>query len=256
MEDSLFKKILMASGSLFLFVVSLFILFNGLGNPWFKNIKAEITNQPSARIISVDAEGKVTVKPDIALIDLSVVAQGKTVKAVTQEGNVKMTAVIDTVKKLGIDSKDIASTRYSLYPNYTYPQNQSPQLSDYTLIQDIRVKVRVLDTVEGVLDAGIAAGANQVGQLSFDIDDPSAVKKQAWEMAFKIAKEKALEMASAADVRLGRVVTFSEGSGYQPPVYANYRLDLMAEKADSVGASIEPGSQDIMVNVSVTYEIE
>jgi hypothetical protein len=255
MENSLTKKILMVTASIFLLTVSYCVVSNQFKTQWFKNIKAEITSQPYARTVTVSAEGKVNVKPDIAIANLSVVTQGKTVKAVTQEGNTKMAAVIEAVKKLSIDSKDVTSTQYNLYPQYSYPDNQVAQLSGYSLNQDIQIKVRNLENVENVLDAGIAAGANQVGQLSFDIDDPSGVKKEARQQAFTTAKEKALEMANAAGVKLGRVVTFSEDQGYQQPVYANYSMDMMA-KSESAGAAIEPGSKEMNISVSVTYEIE
>lgn len=256
MENSFAKKLLMYAGSLFLVAAAICILYTILQPRWFQNIKAEITNQPYARTITVSADGKVTTKPDIALIDLSVVSQGKTVKAVTQDGNVKMSQVIDAVKKLGIESKDIASTQYNLYPNYVYPQNASPRIDGYNLTQNIQVKVRKLDQVDDVLDTGITAGANQVGQLTFDIDDPSSVKKQAREKAFVIAKEKALEMAKAAGVNLGRVVTFSENEGYQPPMFANYAMEAKSMAGAIPSPSIEPGSKEMSLSISVTYEIE
>ena len=233
------------------------ILWQITGPSWFKNIKAEITNQPYARTITVDGEGKVTAKPDIAIVNLSVVSQGKNVKQVTLGGNQKMTDVINSVKALGVDVKDVQTSSYSLYPDYAYPENQQPQIRGYSLNQGITIKVRKLDTVDDVLDAGIKAGANQVGQLSFDIDEDSALKKDARDMAFKKAREKADQMASAAGVKVGRVITFSE-SGYNPPmpVYGGYDM-AYATKAEAVPApSIEPGSQELKVNVSVTYEIE
>lgn len=257
MDNSLPKKFLMIMAGLFLAVAAICIAYNGLARPgWYRNIKAEITNQPYARTITVDAEGKVTSKPDIALIDLSVVVQGKTVKEVTKAGNVSMSQVIDAVKKLGIESKDIASTQYNLYPNYVYPDNRSPRIDGYNLTQNIQVKVRNLDQVDDVLDTGISAGANQVGQLTFDIDDPSALKKQAREKAFTAAKDKAKEMADAAGVSLGRVVTFSEGTGYQPPIFANYAMKAMSADSGAPAPSIEPGSKELNLTVSVTYEIE
>jgi uncharacterized protein len=257
MENTFAKKFLMTMAGLFLAVAAICMIYGVIRPGWYRNIKAEITNQPYARTITVTADGKVTSKPDIALIDLSVVSQSKTVKAVTQDGNVKMGLVIDAVKKLGIEAKDITSTQYNLYPNYVYPQNASPKIDGYNLTQDIQVKVRNLDIVDDVLDAGITAGANQIGQLTFDIDDPSALKAQARDKAFVTAKEKALQMTKAAGVTLGRVVTFSEDAGYQPPIFANYAMKAM----DSVGSaapapSIEPGSKELDLSISVTYEIE
>ncbi len=257
MDNSFAKKFLMVVAGLFLAVAGFVMVYKTLQPGWYQNIKAEITSQPYARTITVTADGKVTTKPDIALIDLSVVTQNKTVKSVTQDGNVKMGLVIDAVKKLGIDSKDITSTQYNLYPNYTYPQNASPKIDGYNLTQNIHVKIRDLNIVDDVLVAGVDAGANQVGQLTFDIDDPSAIKAQARDLAFVTAKEKALQMAKAAGVSLGRVVTFSENEGYQPPIFANYAMKAMDSAGAAVPApTIEPGSQEMTLSISVTYEIE
>lgn len=248
-------QLLMVMASVFLGVAAFGVIYAALQPGWYRNIKAEITSQPYARTVTVSAEGTIYSKPDIALISLSVVSKGKTVKAVTQDGNNKMNAVIDTVKTLGVEPKDITSTDYSLYPEYFYPENKPPYLIGYQLRQQIQVKIRELELVEDVLDAGVNAGANQVGQLSFDIDDPTQIKKEAREKAFEAAKEKAKEMAKAAGVKLGRVVTFSESDGYYPPVFANYMMEAKV-MADSESASIEPGSKKMNLTVSVTYEIE
>lgn len=78
-----------------------------------------------------------------------------------------MTQVINAVKNLGVESKDITSSRYNLYPNYTYLDRQTPKITGYSLSQDIQVKIRDLEKVDDILDSGINAGANQIGQLTF-----------------------------------------------------------------------------------------
>jgi uncharacterized protein YggE len=169
-----------------------------------------------------------------------------------------MTAVIEAVKGKDVDKKDITTSQYSLNPEYIYPDRMTPQISGYKLYQSITVKIRDLKNVEDVLSAGLAAGSNQIGQLRFDIDDTSSVKKEAREIAFAKAKQKAKEMADAAGVKLGKVVTFSEGYDYYPQPMYNYKTSIglggVAESYDS--ATIEPGSKEMTMNVSVTYEIE
>jgi uncharacterized protein YggE len=246
----------MVCAGLFFLAVTGMVVWQITGPSWFKNIKAEITNQPYARTVTVDGEGKVTAKPDIAMLNLSVVSQGKTVKQVTLDGNEKMTLIINEVKKLGVEDKDVQTSSYNLYPDYAYPENQSPQIKSYSLNQGIAVKVRKLDTVDDVLDAAMKAGANQVGQLSFDIDEDSALKKEARDMAFKKAREKAEQMASAAGVKIGRVITFSEGYSPAVPIYPQYDMAYAAKNEMAPAPSIEPGSKELTVTVSVTYEIE
>jgi len=258
MDNSLSKHIAMYAVAAFFIAATISLLSTLFGSSaWFKNIKAEVTSQPYARTITVSAEGKITARPDIALVELAVVSEGLTVKAVTKDGNEKMAKVIDSVKKLGIEDKDITSTQYNLYPKYNYEGNRSPKIIGYTLNQEISVKVRDLEKVEDVLDTGINSGANQVGQLRFDIDDMTKIKKEAREKAFTAAKEKAEDMANAAGVKLGRVVTFYEDGGYAPPMYANYAMEAKSmDSAVSMATSIEPGSKELNLSVSVTYEIE
>lgn len=257
MENQNAKNALLVTAAIFLICSSVFVAYNMFQTPWYKNLKIEATNQPYARTISVDGEGKITAKPDIALVSLSVVNQGFKVPDVTKEGNTKMNSVIESIKKLGVESKDITSTQYNLYPQYAYPENKSPQITGYSLTQEIQIKVRDLNKVDEVLDAGTTAGANQIGQLTFDIDDASKIKNEARGKAFSAAREKAEAMASAAGVKLGRVVTFSEGyMNPYPPMYANYAMDMAKSEAGSVAPTIEPGSKELAINVSVTYEIE
>ncbi|MFA5829237.1 MAG: SIMPL domain-containing protein [Candidatus Gracilibacteria bacterium] len=250
------KRFIYYSGSLFLLMAMVVMIWQMTGPTWFKNIKAEITSQPYARTVTVSADGKVNVKPDIAQIQLSVVSKGLTVKQITADNNQKMNGIIGAMKKLGVEDKDILTSQYDLNPDYDYTTGGRKFLG-YNLTQAITVKVRKLESVDDVLDSAVKAGANEVGGLSFDIDDTGPIKKQAREKAFTMAKEKAAEMASAAGVRLGRVVTFSESTDSGVIPYRNFTMDAKVGAAESSSApSIQSGSKEMTVSVSVTYEIE
>ncbi|MCC7432027.1 SIMPL domain-containing protein [Candidatus Peregrinibacteria bacterium] len=255
-----------SAGILFL-LLSVWVGMQIWGNPWYKNIRAEFTAAPYSRTITVEGDGKVTVKPDLAMISLSVASVGKTVKEVTDDNNKKMTAIINAVKSLGVKSEDIMTTGYDLYPQYDYytpvldnkvpAVPQAPKILGYNLNQSVSIKIRDLSKSDDILQKGVDAGANQIGALSFDLDDSSNVKKEARKMAFDKARDKAEQMATAAGVKIGKVVTFSEGynGGYMPQ-YANYAMKTMDSAEGSVAPSVEAGSKEFTVNVSVTYEIE
>ena len=98
-------------------------------------------------------------------------------------------------------------------------------------------------------------GANQIGGLSFTIDEPEQLRQQAREKALQNAKEKAEALAKVAGVKLGKLVSFEEYANNQAyPIYRDYALE-----AKGVGGGetpeIEPGSQDIIINVTATYEV-
>ncbi len=262
------KKIVAVTASALFLVITIFVGMQVWGNPWYKNIRAEFTSTPYAKTITVEGEGKITVKPDIAKVSLSVASAGKTVAEVTADNNTKMNAVINQLKLLGIKAADIQTTAYSLYPQYDYgnpvmdrggyvpTKPVTPKILGYNLNQTVLVKIRDLAKADQVLDKGIAAGANEVGSLTFDLDDASNVKKEARTMAFQKAREKAQDMATAAGVSLGNVITFSENTYGGGMPYANFAMKAMDSVVESAPSpAIEPGSQEFTINVSVTYEI-
>lgn len=216
-------------------------------------------------VITLSAEGKVTAIPDIALVSLSVVSQAKNVADVTKENTRKMNAIVEAVKGMGVDAKDIKTTGYYLNPQYenqiiTYDRpttTQPPKIVGYSLEQSLEIKVRQTDKAGDLIQKGTDLGANQVGQLTFTIDDPEELKSQARELALKKATEKARALATQAGVELGKVTNFSEDNFNYPNVYsakADYGMGgAVAEAAPA--PSLQPGSQDVTVNVSVTFEI-
>lgn len=208
------------------------------------------------RTIIVSGEGKTVLVPNIATISFSVVSEGKDVVALQNGNNQKINDAIAFVKNLGIAAGDISTTGYNLSPKYEYDNKLHHSYIDgYNLTQTVVVKVRNLDKVAEVLGGLPGIGINQITGPNFAVDDMNKNLKEARAAAFKDAYEKAKELATLNNVRLGRIVTFNESQGGMPP-------PIMFEKAASMSAdggvrpTIEKGSEEVTVNVSVTYEIK
>lgn len=202
--------------------------------------------------IAISAEGKVTALPDIATISVGVQTENKAVSAAQKENSTKMNAIIEKVKSFGVASEDIKTSNYSIYPQYDYVNGRQIERG-YMVTQNIDVKVRNLDKIGDILAAVGDLGANQVGGVSFTIDEPEDLRQQARLKALEAAKKKAQALADAAGVKLGKVVGFSENEGYVPsPMY--YAKDAAMGMGGGT-PSIQSGSQDVIVNVTVLYEI-
>jgi len=205
--------------------------------------------------ISIQAEGKVTALPDIAMISIGVQTEKKTVAEAQQVNSTKMNAIIDKLQQLGIAKEDIQTTNYSIYPTYDYPNGQQVARG-YQINQSVDVKVRKLDSISEILAAAGTLGANQVGGVTFTIDDPEALRQQARLKGLEAAKKKAQDLAAAAGVKLGKVVGFSESSSSpQPPIFYAKDMALGMGGAPSAAPNVQPGSQDVIVDVTVQYEI-
>lgn len=218
-------------------------------------------------VISVSGEGEVFAAPDIATFTFSVVEEGKNVKDAQAKVTQKMDAILASIKKLGIEDKDVKTVDFSAYPKYEYNQiacitTPCPPgkqvLVGYEINQTISVKVRKIDDAGKAIDATTSAGASNVGALSFTIDDQDALKREARQKAITDAKGKADALAKDLGVRLVRIVNFSEnGNGGFYPVM--YKADMAMGRGGAVAESaptLPTGENKIMSSVSITYEIQ
>lgn len=210
-----------------------------------------------ARVINVSAEGKAVVSPDVVNLSFSIVSEGKDPEKLQNDNNAKINAAINFVKEQGIDAKDIKTAGYNLVPRYEYDEKRRTSfISGYTLTQTVLIKVRDLNRVAKILSGLPERGINQIGALSFDIDDPDKFLNKARQDAFEKALAKAKSMASQNGVRIRRVINFGEFSGgFPPPIPLEAAALGRGGPAPVVQPSIEPGSQEVKVQVNVTYEI-
>ena len=211
----------------------------------------------AARTLNISAEGKTTVSPDIAETSFSVVSRGQDPKRIAESNNKKVTVAIEFVKSQGVDAKDIKTTGYNLSPDYKYiEETQESVITGYTLTQTVRVKIRDLPKAAEIIGGLPPLGVNQIGGISFTVDEPEKFLKEAREDAFRKAKAKAEEIARESGVKLGRIVNVGEFmSG--PPVPYFYGKEGIGGGGDiaAVVPRIEPGTEELRVQVSLTYAI-
>ncbi len=206
------------------------------------------------RTISIMGEGKVTAIPDIALVSLGLSTQKTTVSEAQAENTKTINSLLDKLKALGIAKEDIQTVNYSIYPQYDYTNN-GQILRGYVVSQNVQVKIRQTDKVADVLKIAGDLNLNQIGGLTFSIDNPETYKQDARIKALQNAKEKADALAKVMNVKLGKVVSFSESeSGYNPPV--PYLAKSEATGLGGAAPTVEAGSQDITITATVTYELD
>lgn len=236
------------AGAVVLFFVLLFA-YTKLAGPLPLSLVTTITSDA----FSVTGEGKSTVSPDIAVVNVGVQANGSAVKQVQDELNRKMNAVSEAIKRVGVKSEDIQTSNYSIYPQYDY-QSGGQRIMGYQASSNLTIKVRDIDRTNEVIDGATAAGANQVGGISFDVDDKTKAQNEAREKAVAEAKRKAQDAARIAGFRLGTIVNYQESFGDQPrpiPLIAKEGVGIGGE----VPTQIEPGSSEIVVTVTLSYQI-
>lgn len=213
--------------------------------------------------ISVSGTGEVYAQPDLGVIDISVVTEKKTVAEAVSENANKMNAVISSVKSNGVSEKDLKTMNFSITPQYEYPKGTEVYgggrtLSGYEVSQRLEVKVRNLEKVGDIINGATSAGANEVGNLYFTIDEKDQFENAAKEEAIKKAKEMADIIAKQLGVKLVKISGFYENS-YAP--YSSMKEDSVLGMGGGVSSiaptpTIQTGENKITSNVTITYEIE
>ena len=204
----------------------------------------------------VSGDGKATGVPNTATISFGVTKQASTVADAQDQTNAAINSIMDKLKTLGIDTKNIKTTDYNVNPNYNFGNSQS--ISGYTVTQTVQVKVDPLDKVNKTLDAITAAGANLVGQVSFGFDDATQQKleDQARADAVKIAKAKAESLAKAAGIRLGSIINITENVNTPMPILMNTAAKVGLGAGESAQPSqVTPGENSITTTVTLSYQI-
>lgn len=229
----------------------LLLLFTRLFGPIPFSVNS-ITTQKSDTF-QVSGDGMVEVKPDVALVTVGVSANGPTVKAAQDQLNGAINKVSQAIKQLGVDDKDIKTTNYNINPTYDYLSG-SQRITGYTSSSNLSIKVRQIDKANAVIDAATQSGANQVGGVSFDVDNKDRAENEAREKAVSEAKKKAEQAAKIAGFKLGRIINYQENFGGYP-VPLPYALGTAESKVPTPQTQVEPGSTELRVTVTLSFEI-
>jgi uncharacterized protein YggE len=204
------------------------------------------------RVLRVGGEGRVSVKPDVAVVIAGVEVHGKLLAPTVAEASTRLRRVLDAVAKLGVQERDVQTARHDVQVERPWVEGRPGEITGYTVADEVRIRVRDLSKVGAVLDHVVQAGANAVRGLSFEREDPSTPRAEALGRAVAAARAKAEAMARAAGVTLGEVVAIDEGGGVRP--LPMVRADA-AKVMSAEGAPVAPGELEVSAEVSMTFAI-
>jgi uncharacterized protein YggE len=210
--------------------------------------------QPPQRTMNVSGTGQVTIKPDIAYINIGVHTEMPSASDAVAQNNTNSQAVIAALKAAGVAADDLQTTNFNIYPNNVAGPDGKTISTTYIVDNTVYVKVRDLTKLGAVLDAAVKAGANNVNSIQFDLVDKTKALSDARAAAVKAARAEADELAAAAGVTLGAIQTINYNENSPSPIFYGKGGGSLAVADTSVPVSA--GTMQISVNVSMTYEIK
>ena len=200
--------------------------------------------------IAVTGSATVQAEPDMVTLSLGVEETKSDVAAAQATVNEKIAAVVEALKNAGIDEKDVQTGYYSIYNNYNY---DDPSDIQYVASCSLNVIVRDLSKAGEMIDVAVAAGANQVGGVTFGVADLTALQDRALELAVADGIRRAGVMARAAGVTLPALPeSVEENSSYYDGGSARaYTMDAAA----GASTSLMGGMVSVTSSVTVTYDV-
>ena len=219
---------------------------------------ADTLHEPT---LTVTGHGEAEGVPDRATVRLGGEVQGADAIGAQNELNDNMAKVLTAIEAVGIDPKQIQTTNLSIYavyannnPNLTPMANgepQAPKIIAYRASETLQIRVEDLLKLGKIVDAGIAAGANQMQGIAFELKNDLPERTSALTQAAHDARAKAEALAAALNVSIVGITEIDEGGvnvQSPQPVYA-MRSAAMAP------TQVQTGELKVQATVTVRYRI-
>jgi uncharacterized protein len=205
--------------------------------------------------MNVQGEGKVETVPDEAIIRFGVTSDERTLSKAYSDNTEKMNNVIMSVKKKGVEAKDITTSSYNVFP--VYPRDDTGRQIpgkpvSFRVSQELTVKVREVAKTGEIIDEVVSGGVNTFSGIQFTSGKMDKLETEARIEAAKDAERKAQILAAALNVKLGRILRVNQSSNRPYPVNRMMAYDVsMARSAPQ----IEGGTLEVTAICDVVYEI-
>jgi uncharacterized protein YggE len=209
---------------------------------------------PEDKTLSVTGSSWQLVFPDTASINIGVITKATTARDASDKNTQAMKAVINILKNLGIQEKDIQTSTLSIQPDYNYPTDRAPVITGYSASNNVEVTTTMLDKLSDIVDMSVSVGANQINGISFTISEEKQklIQKELLGKAANDANSRANNLAETLKVKIVSVKTASISEGGFP-IAPSQVGQIVAEKT---ATPILPGESRITVSIQVTYIIE
>lgn len=249
---------------------------------------------PMERRFPVQGSGVVRVKPDLLRCTIRFTGRGATATEAQEQVRERMKRLLLKLTALGVAEKDLQTGDYGLQPVYktertpahgyeytrpgvrhwvSYPDVKT--IKSFMAQNTLEVKFRQVDRAGLLIDAAIAAGAESVENVRFDVEDVRPLRQRARALAAANARERAEAIAEGAGARLGRVISLSETPGpgtTAPDPWAAQNAQIYQPRGGMGGGgmmggsgaappdqdedSMEPGMLEVSARVYAVYELE
>jgi uncharacterized protein YggE len=213
-------------------------------------LKIEAAN----RTLTVNAEGRVTADPEIAILHIGFETPPSDAKTAYAAGAKTSNEIVAALKQAGIPESSIRSVSQHL-DSVGYKSHK------FKLVQQWTVKTPPERAAE-ILDVAVSAGATDSGEIDWTVKDEKALEEQALDQAAARARANATVLAKGMGVKLGVLIYVTNQISEQVSgrfALANFSNGVMANDRAAPAApplAIEPRKVSRIATVYAVFAIE
>jgi uncharacterized protein YggE len=171
------------------------------------------------RTIAITATASVTAIADTAAVHIGFIAYGPDSDAAYAAGSRLSNAIVKSLTTAGIPADAIESENQNVSPVQEFQNDKLTPAEKaqrkFQVTQSWTVRANAADAAR-ILDLAVKAGANQSGQIDWNLKDQNAPQAEAAAKALQRARTVAGEMAKGLDVKLGNLIYASNETQSEP----------------------------------------
>jgi len=203
----------------------------------------------------VEGQSSVSSTPDLLHLTFTIESTAKTAAAAASDNATRAQRLLTVLKQLAHESDRVTTLGYQLQPLYEAPEGprasgNKPILVGYRAHNEIGMELHTPSRAGEVIDAAIAAGADRIADMRFDLSDRQAVLRRALADAVRDAQAQATTIAQALGLTLGGVRSVST-----TPELVQFSQERFAARIAAAETPVEPGDVTVSASVQVVFDL-
>jgi uncharacterized protein YggE len=187
-------------------------------------------------------------------MSIQVSVRGESAAEAMKTASTRAQEVLTLLRSMGVDAKDIQTTRVAVSPIYDYEKRiQPPPIVGYSATNDFNAVFRnsAMNRIGEFIDKAVTAGASTFGGLIYESSKERELERVALTGAAMDARARAEVLAGELGVSLGGVVSVSEmGMTTPSPIVHDMRMEA------SMAAPVMTGEISVTADVEVVFEMQ
>lgn len=214
---------------------------------------------PIINTITASGRGEVKIRPDSMRVTVGVSFKASKLDDARNQVNAKMASVTQALTALSLPGLVLETQTLYFQLVYSTPSRVlEPTIVAYLAANNVEASLTaepdtVANLASKVVDQALAVGANNVGGVSFYLNDTSEPESRALALAVANARKDAETIAQAAGVTLAGVHSIEKSSGRSYRPYGGAMM--MAASTRSLDTPMEAGETTITGSVTARYLI-